>query len=63
MAKVFHSERNNTGSFNVARQLSSVQGSAILKKPNSFMKVPVTRRIVGSTVITRANDKTKANAG
>ena len=63
MAKVFHSERNNTGSFSVARQLSSVQGSAILKKPNSFMNVPVTSRMVGSTVITRQTIRTKANAG
>src|SRR6266508_1219706 len=48
IAKVFHNERINTGSFNVARQFSRVQGSAILKKPNSFINVPISNNAVGT---------------
>ena len=56
-------ERNNTGSLKVARQFSRVQGSAILKNPKSFMKVPMTNSVVGMTVMIRAKVSTSANAG
>ena len=63
MAMVFHTERTNTGSVNVARQLSSVQGWGMLKNPKSFIKVPATNRTVGTAVMTKAKRSTTASAG
>ena len=63
MARVLPIERSYTGSCKVCRQFSSVQGSAILKNPKSFMNVPVNNNVVGITVMINAKLKIRTNAG
>ena len=63
MRRVFFSEPRKIGSAKTRRQFSRVQAFAMWKKPNRDIKVPSSRKTMGTAVMHRATNATKAKAG
>jgi hypothetical protein len=61
--RVLWSERRNVSSPRTLLQLASVQGSAMWKKPKSFMKVPRVEKSTGTPSTRKTTPRSQARAG